>query len=66
MNAPFRPPVAAKSCTPQVTIEAIMYSVRARGVEALKEPATVERLERCDEAAKQQINQRIAVLKVLT
>jgi hypothetical protein len=48
--------------TPQTTIEAIMYTVRTRGVAALKEPANIERLSRCDGAAKDEINQRIARL----
>jgi hypothetical protein len=45
--------------TPQTTIEAIMYSVRERGVAALREAATIERLLSCDAAAKDQINERI-------
>lgn len=49
--------------TPPSVIEAIMYSVRTRGVAALKEPATVERLSRCDPDARDQIKQRIAALK---
>lgn len=48
--------------TPQTTIEAIMYVVRERGLEALLEPDTVERLSRCDTAAREQINSRIATL----
>jgi hypothetical protein len=48
--------------TPQTTIEAIMYTVRTRGLAALKEPANIERLSRCDGAAKDEINQRIARL----
>jgi hypothetical protein len=48
--------------TPQVTIEAILYCVRERGPSALKEPANVERLRRCDEAARRQVNERIAKL----
>jgi hypothetical protein len=48
--------------TPQVTIEALIYSVRVRGLAALEEPANVERLARCDEAAKAQINKRISKL----
>jgi hypothetical protein len=48
--------------TPQTTIEAILYCVRARGLKALEEPANVERLSRCDEAAKEQVNRRIAVM----
>ena len=48
--------------TPQTTIEAIMYSVRERGIAALKEPANVERLRRCDAAALAQIDARISKL----
>jgi DNA-binding transcriptional MerR regulator len=48
--------------TPQATIEAIMHSVRERGLGALKEPANIERLVRCDQAAKEQIDRRIAKL----
>jgi len=48
--------------TPQVTIEAIMLCVRERGLAVLKEPATVERLARCDKAARAQIDERIAKL----
>jgi hypothetical protein len=48
--------------TPQVTIEAILYCVRERGLAALKEPANVERLTRCDAAAKAQIDKRIRKL----
>lgn len=51
--APARP-------TPQTTIEAILYCVRGRGLAALSEPANIERLRRCDAAARQQINERIA------
>jgi hypothetical protein len=45
--------------TPQVTIEAVMFCVRQRGISALREPANVERLRRCDERAKAEINERI-------
>jgi hypothetical protein len=45
--------------TPQVTVEAIMYAVRQRGVAALKEPANIERLSRCDAAALAQIDTRL-------
>jgi hypothetical protein len=48
--------------TPQATIEAIMHSVRERGLGALKEPANIERLVRCDRASKEQIDRRIAKL----
>jgi hypothetical protein len=50
------------SATPQATVEAIMVAVRERGLAALKDAANVERLSRCDQAARAQINQRIARL----
>jgi hypothetical protein len=49
--------------TPKVTIEAVVYSIRERGLAALKEPANVERLSRCNAAAKAEIEQRIAKLR---
>jgi hypothetical protein len=42
--------------TPQATIEAVMVAVRTRGIAALEEPANIERLSRCDEAARTRIN----------
>jgi hypothetical protein len=48
--------------TPQTTVEAIMLAVRERGLAALKDAANVERLARCDQAARAQINRRIARL----
>lgn len=48
--------------TPQTTVDAVVHCVRTRGVAALKEPANIERLSRCDAAARAQINQRIAKL----
>jgi hypothetical protein len=48
--------------TPQSTVESIMMAVRERGVAALSEPDIAERLERCDAAAREQINRRIAKL----
>jgi hypothetical protein len=56
LNDPKRHP------TPQSTIDAVLHCVRTRGVEALKEPANIERMMRCDEAAKTQINTRLAKL----
>jgi hypothetical protein len=47
---------------PQATIEAVIFCVRERGVQALKERANIERLRSCDEAAKAQINARIEKL----
>jgi len=49
--------------TPQATIEAVMHAVCERGIAALKEPMTTERLERCDATAKMEIEQRIASLR---
>ena len=46
--------------TPQATIEAILLRVRERGVAALNEPENIERLQRCDDAARTQIDERIA------
>jgi hypothetical protein len=48
---------------PQTLIEAIMYSVRTRGLAAMQEPATQERLSRCDAAARSEIERRVAKLK---
>ena len=48
--------------TPQTTVEAIMLAVRERGLAALKEAANVERLVRCDQVARRQINERITRL----
>lgn len=45
--------------TPQVTVEAILHGVRERGLSALKEPANIKRLARCDAAAKSQIDKCI-------
>ena len=49
--------------TVKATIDAIMFAVCARGIAALKEPATAKRLEHCDEAAKAEIERRIANLR---
>jgi hypothetical protein len=48
--------------TPNVIVEAIIHAVRERGLAALNEPANLERLSRCDEAAKAEINRRIGRL----
>src|SRR5690349_9526395 len=34
--------------TPQTLIEAVMYSIRERGLAALREPETLRRLDDCD------------------
>jgi hypothetical protein len=48
--------------TPRSTIEAIMLTVRGRGPRALHEPANIERLGRCDDAAIAEIDTRIKKL----
>ena len=48
--------------TPRTTIEAIMFSVRERGPQALHEQGNVERLQHCDASARTEINKRIARL----
>jgi hypothetical protein len=60
LNDPDRRP------TPQSTVEAILYAVRERGIGALDEPDNVERMRRCDQAARRQINERIAALFATT
>jgi hypothetical protein len=49
--------------TPQSTIEAIMWTVRERGPQALHEPANIKRLSRCDDAAISEIDGRIKKLE---
>ena len=53
----------ARHATPQSTIDAILYSVRARGIAALEEENVKERLSRCDEAAMKQIHERICRMR---
>ncbi|MFZ0147017.1 MAG: hypothetical protein WAM72_01490 [Xanthobacteraceae bacterium] len=48
-----------RRATPETVIEAILWTVRERGVAALDEPANIERLSRCDAAAVKIINERI-------
>ena len=45
--------------TPRSTIEAVMWCIRERGPQALREPANIERLLRCDPMARAEIDQRI-------
>ena len=49
--------------TPQTTIEAVMYCVRERGLAALREPANQRRLITFDDAARAEVNRRIAKLE---
>jgi hypothetical protein len=58
LNDPKRHP------TPKAVIDAIMHCVRTRDVAALKEPANVERLSRCDDAAHAEIKRQITALRV--
>jgi len=51
--------VPSHRSTPQVVVEAIMACVCERGLAALKEPANVERLSRCDKTARAEIERRI-------
>jgi hypothetical protein len=53
----------ARHATPQSTIDAICYCVRARGIAALEEPNIKERLSRCDAAARKQIDERIETMR---
>ena len=55
----LKPKPRGRGRTPQATVEAILHSGRERGLKALQEPANIERLTRCDAAAKAQIDQRI-------
>jgi hypothetical protein len=57
LNAP------QSNATPQNVVEAIVYSVRKRGLAALEEADNQERLSRCDDAAREQIKRRIAKLR---
>jgi hypothetical protein len=45
--------------TPQTTIEAVIHSVRERGVAALIEPANIERLLACDDRVLRDIAARL-------
>jgi hypothetical protein len=49
--------------TPQATIEAVVYCVRERGLAALREAANQQRLMTCDDAARAEVNRRIAKLE---
>jgi len=50
-----------KYATPESTIDALKHSVRARGVNALREPLNAERVSQLDDNAKQQIKDWIKV-----
>jgi hypothetical protein len=63
-DAKHRPPavVIPLRPTPAVTIEAVIWAVRERGVRALTEPAILRRLGGCDQAARAEINRRLDAL----
>jgi hypothetical protein len=46
--------------TPAVTVEAIWLAIRERGLAALEEPATKGRYDNCDEAARTELQRRLA------
>jgi hypothetical protein len=48
--------------TPSVVIEAIWLCVRERGIAALAQPANQERLTRCDDKARAELERRIEKL----
>lgn len=54
-NAPVQP-------TPQTVVEALWHVFRTDGLAALKRPENVERLSRCDAAAKKELKRRIATM----
>ena len=49
--------------TPQVTIEAVWHCIRERGAAALTEPANTARLDIFDDAARAELQRRIAALR---
>jgi hypothetical protein len=53
---------ARRRPTPAITVEAVLNCVRVHGLAALKEPANIERLKRCDAAARAEINKRIGAM----
>jgi hypothetical protein len=52
--------------TPEVTIDAVMYCVRERGLSVLKEPDNLARLKTFDDAARERLNRFIAKLEGLS
>ena len=49
--------------TPLTTVEAVIYCVRKRGLAALRESANQQRLMTFDNAARAEVNRRIAKLE---
>jgi hypothetical protein len=50
--------------TPQVTVEALMYSLRERGVAGLKEGQTMRRLSELDDRQLIEVGERLQRLKI--
>jgi len=48
---------------PQATVEALIFSLRKRGVQALKEPATLRRLSEINEAQSLEVAERVRKFK---
>jgi hypothetical protein len=46
--------------TPVSIVDALIYCIKSRGVDALKEPANVGWLAQCDEQARERINKFVA------
>ena len=49
--------------TSQVVVEAILLCIRERGIGAFQEAANLERLRRCDRAARAELQRRIDKLQ---
>jgi hypothetical protein len=48
--------IMARRPAPEVTLHALYYAVRFRGVSALDEPVNIERLSRCDATQREKLN----------
>ena len=46
--------------TPVSIVDALIYCIKSRGIDALKEPANVGWLAQCDEQARERINKFVA------
>jgi hypothetical protein len=55
--------LAVRKAQARRDIEAVVCSVRASGIAALKHPDNIERLSRCDARARAEINSRISKLQ---
>ena len=48
--------------TSKATVDAVVFAVRSRGLTALKEPTTAQRLAECDTAARAEITRQISLI----